>query len=116
MSQWARLSLKAKENNTIDLPPIVESNSRILVTKLFTKKRVNLKALTRTLRSMWRLVQNFEVQDSSSNTVLIIFKDEIDPQKLLVQGRWTFDKYLIGLYKPTGEKFVDDATFDRASF
>lgn len=48
--------------------------------------------------------------------MLIIFKDEIDPQKLLVQGRWTFDKYLIGLYKPTGEKFVDDATFDRASF
>ncbi|KAL0013942.1 hypothetical protein SO802_001011 [Lithocarpus litseifolius] len=58
----------------------------------------------------------FEVRDLGSNTVLIIFYDETDPQKLLVQGPWTFDKYLIGLYKPTGEESVDDATFYKTAF
>ena len=114
--QWAHLSLKAKENHTIDLPPIVECNSRILVAKLFTKRRVNLEAHTRTPWSMWRSIQIFEVRDLWSNMVLIIFDDESAPQKLLMQGSWTFDKYLIGLYKPTSEESVDDATFDRASF
>lgn len=50
-----------------------------------------------------------------NHTVLIIFEDEFAPQKLLVQGPWTFDKYMIGFYKPMGEESVDDATFDRAS-
>ena len=114
--QWARLSLKAKENQTIDLPPAVECNSRILVAKLFTKRKVNLEALTRTLRSMGRSIQTFEVRDLGSNTVLLIFEDESVPQKLMMQGLWIFDKYLIGLNKPLGDESVEDATFDRASF
>ena len=65
---------------------------------------------------MWRSVRTLEVRDLGSNTVLIIFDDETDPQKLLVQGPWTFDKYLIGLYKPIGEESVDDATFDKTAF
>ena len=101
-NQWAQLSLKAKENNTIDLPPTVENNSCVLVAKLFTRRKVNLEALTRTLRSMWRSIQTFEVRDLGSNTVLLIFEDESVPQKLMTQGPWTFDKYLIGLYKPLG--------------
>nr|XP_023915780.1 uncharacterized protein At4g02000-like [Quercus suber] len=115
-TQWARFSLKTKESSTIDLPPMVESHNHILVAKLFTKRRVNLEALTKTLRSMWRSVRSFEVRDLGSNTVLIIFEDETDPQKLMVQGPWTFDKYLVGLYRPTGEELVDDATFDKTTF
>lgn len=62
------------------------------------------------------MVQTFEVRDLRSNTMLIIFDVEADSQKLLIQGPWTFDKYLIGLYKPTGKESVDDATFFKASF
>lgn len=65
---------------------------------------------------MWHSIQTFEVRDLGSITVLIIFEDESTPQKLLMQGPWTFDKYLIGLYKPLGEESVEDATFDRALF
>ena len=65
---------------------------------------------------MWRSIQTFEVRDLGSNTVLLIFEDESVPQKLMTQGPWTFDKYLIGLYKPLGEESVEDATFDRALF
>uniref|UniRef100_A0A7N2LCU4 DUF4283 domain-containing protein n=1 Tax=Quercus lobata TaxID=97700 RepID=A0A7N2LCU4_QUELO len=65
---------------------------------------------------MWRSMKNFEVRDLGSNTVLIIFDNDADPQKIIVQGLWTFDKYLIVLYKLVGEESVDDATFDYASF
>nr|POE75241.1 hypothetical protein CFP56_14276 [Quercus suber] len=85
-TKWERLSLKAKEHDTVDLPLVIESNSRVLVAKLFTKRRVNLEALTRTLRSMWRTVQTFEVHDLGSNTTLIRFDNDADPQKILSQG------------------------------
>ena len=48
--------------------------------------------------------------------VLIIFEDDADPQKIIAQGPWTFDKYVIGLYKPVGEESLDDAAFDYTSF
>ena len=65
---------------------------------------------------MWQSVMNFEVWDLGSNMVLIIFDDDADPQKIIAQGPWTFDKYVIGLYKPVGEESVDDAAFDYTSF
>lgn len=115
-SQWAQLLLKAKETSTVDLPLVMENNSRVLVAKLFTKRRVNLEALKWTLRSMWRSTKDFEVRDLGFNTVLLIFEEEADTQRILAQGPWTFDKYLIGLYKPKGDESANDATFNHASF
>ncbi|KAL0007876.1 hypothetical protein SO802_009378 [Lithocarpus litseifolius] len=112
----ARLSLSAKESQMVTLTPVIENNSRVLVAKLFTKRKVNAEALSRTLKSMWRSVQDFEIRDLGSNIVLIIFSEEADTHKILSQQPWSFDKYLIGLYKPTAEESVDDAKFDRASF
>ena len=37
-------------------------------------------------------------------------------QKILSQGPSSFDKYLIGLYKPGSKESVNDANFDTASF
>ncbi|XP_075675072.1 uncharacterized protein LOC142644317 [Castanea sativa] len=114
--RWARLSLHSTEQKLVNLTPEIESNNKVLVAKLFTKRRVNVEALSRTLRSMWRSIQNFEVRDLGLNTVLILFDNETDPMKILAQGPWSFDKYLIGLYKPKEEESVDDATFTNASF
>ncbi|KAK7830730.1 hypothetical protein CFP56_027998 [Quercus suber] len=91
----ASLSLNTKEAQTVSLAPDVVNNSRILVARLFTKRRVNVETLVRTLKSMWRPVQNFEVRDLGSNTVLIIFDDDAALMKILTQGPWSFDKYLI---------------------
>ena len=38
----------------VTLAPNVESNSKVLVYKLFTKCRVNMEAPSRTVKSMWR--------------------------------------------------------------
>ncbi|KAK7816569.1 hypothetical protein CFP56_043912 [Quercus suber] len=101
----------------------MENNSRVLVAKLFTKRRVNLEALTRTLRSMWRSAKDFELRDLGSNTVLLIFEDEADTQRILAQGPWTFDKYLIaeaidatlGIVEHVDTSTTEGVTFDPAS-
>ena len=83
VGQCARLSLQTKEYQTISLTSEVEDNSKTLVAKLFTKLRINIEALSRTLKSMWRFVQDFEVRDLTANTVLLLFMDEADTQKIL---------------------------------
>lgn len=87
-----------------------------LVAHLFTKHRVSIEALSRMLRSIWCSVQNFEIQDLGSNTALLLIENEADSLKILAQGSWSFDKYLMGLYKPKEDESVDDTTFDGVSF
>lgn len=60
--------------------------------------------------------QDFEVRDLASNTVLLLFTHEADANKVISQGPWSFDKYLIGLYQPSTSESVDDAKFDTSSF
>lgn len=114
--QWAKLSLNTQESQTVPLASDIEDNSKFLVAKLFTKRRASMEALSRTLKSMWRSIQDFELRDLKSNTVLILFSSEADSLKILDQQPWSFDKYLIGFYKPTVEESIDDAKFNSASF
>ena len=90
--QCVRLLLHTEECQTIPLTSVIEHNSRVLVAKLFTKRRVNVESLARTLKSMWRFAQDFEVRDLTQNTVLQLFTLESDVQKILSQGPWTFAK------------------------
>ncbi|KAK7855445.1 hypothetical protein CFP56_027770 [Quercus suber] len=43
---------------------------------------------------MWRDGGNFDVRDLGNNTAMLIFDDEDDPQWILMQRPWSFDKYL----------------------
>ena len=112
----ASLSLNTKEAQTVSLALDIVNNSRILVAQLFTKCHVNVEALVQTLKSMWHSIQNFEVRDLGSNTVLIIFDDDTVSMKIFTQGPWSFDKYLIGLYKPKDDESTNDAIFLHTSF
>ena len=75
-----------------------------------------MEAITCTLQSMWRSGGAFEIRELGSNTALLLFDDEVNVQRILLQGPWTFDKYLIGVYRPGNDAVVEDAVFDRASF
>ena len=94
---WARLSLNTKEGQTVELMDDVIDNSKTLVAKFFTKCRTNLDAINHSLKSMWRSRGAFEIQDLEDNTDLIIFED-VDVNRILMQGLCYFDKYSIRLY------------------
>nr|POE92280.1 hypothetical protein CFP56_57118 [Quercus suber] len=74
------------------------------------KRRINLEAAVKTLKSMWRDGGNFDVRDLGNNTAMLIFDDEDDPQWILMQRPWSFDKYLIGLFCPDEAATVEDET------
>lgn len=77
---WARLSINARESQNINLSNNEVDNSKVLVAKFFTKRRINLEATTRTLKSMWRSRRSFDVRDFGNNMAMISFEDEDDPK------------------------------------
>ena len=90
-------------------------NSKTLVAKFFTKRHPNMEAIDQTLRSMGRSGGSSKTRDLVENTVLL-FEDVADANRIFLQGPWSFNKYLMGLYRPGEEATVHGAMFDRASF
>lgn len=114
--KWDRFSLNQKESQTVSLTPDVTGDGRVLVAKFFTKRHINMEVVFRTLKSMWKTEKSFDIRDLGSNTAMIIFYDEDDLDCILLCGPWSFDKYLLGLYKPGKNEAVKNASFDKASF
>ena len=98
--RWAKLSLNTKETQMVNLSTNVVVNSRVLVAKFFTKRRINLEAVTRTLKIMWRSGGSFDIRNLGNNTVMLLFDNEDDPKRILMQGPWSFNKYMVGLFHP----------------
>lgn len=47
---------------------------------------------------------------------MILFDNEDDLDHILMRGPWSFDKYLLGLYKLGKKEAIKNASFDRESF
>lgn len=115
-SKWDRLSLNQIEIQIVALTPTVTGNGKALVAKFFTKRRINMEAVLCTLKSMWKTEKSFDIWDLGSNMVLVLFDEEYDLDHILMRGPWSFEKYLLGLYKLEKNEAVKHARFDRASF
>ena len=114
--KWDCLSLNQKESQTVPLTPEVTGDGKVLVAKFFTKRHINIEAVFWTLKSMWKIEKSFNIHDLGSNTTMILFNNEDDLDHILMRGPWSFDKYLLGLYKPGKNEAVKNASFDRESF
>ena len=61
------------------------------------------------LKSVWKTEKSFDIRDLGSNMVLILFNEEYNLDHILMRGPWSFDKYLLGLYKLERNKSVKNA-------
>ena len=114
--RWAKLSLNTKETQMVNLSTNVVENSRVLVAKFFTKWRIGLETITRTRKIMWKSGRSFDIRDLGNHIVMLLFDDEDDPKRILIQGPRSFDKFMVGLFHPGEVATVEDTMFDTASF
>ena len=114
--RWVKLSFNTKETQTVNLSTNVVENSEILVAKFFTKLRINLEAFMRMLRIMWRSGESFDIRDLGNNTVMLLFADEDVLKCIHMQGPWSFDIYMVGLFHLGEVAIVEDTRFDTTSF
>ena len=115
-NKWAKLKLSERAGCEVDLATPGVDQGLVLVGKFCTKRRVNLEAIGRALISVWRTKRDFEVSDLGENRVLMMFQEKEDLDRVLLQGLWSFDKYILLLHKLEVGESLQNLTFKDAAF
>ena len=79
-----RLSLSEEEGRKVDISRNKKVGRFVLVAKFLTQRAVNIKAVARTFRPIWRTRSELEVSDAKNNIVLLDFKLEVDMEKVIM--------------------------------
>nr|POE87191.1 hypothetical protein CFP56_74809 [Quercus suber] len=76
--QYEKLNLTKHKGDEVVLDDQIATEGWIVAGKFLTKRRINLEAVIKALKPIWKTSENFEVQDTSDNTVLFSFQNEED--------------------------------------
>ena len=113
--RWQKLSLLVNEGNKVDLTVKKKEGEHVLAAKFLTHRNVNLEAVARTFRPIWRTRGSFEVNDAGNNMVLFDFEFEVDAVKVLMGELWTFDRHLVVLERYDGSTPIQNLQFKSTS-
>uniref|UniRef100_A0A7N2LPZ3 DUF4283 domain-containing protein n=1 Tax=Quercus lobata TaxID=97700 RepID=A0A7N2LPZ3_QUELO len=86
--RWKKLSLLEVEGKKHDLSKEKKTAEYVLAAKSFTRRSINVEAVARTFRPLWRTKRNFEVSMAGDNVVLITFEWEVDAEKVIQGEPW----------------------------
>ena len=108
---WTCSSLFEHEGEVFTFENQVCRKEYTLMAKFFTKHAININAVARTLKPLWRTKQDFEIQDMGNHILLFVFENELDDNRVLLGKPWSFDKYLVVL-----RRYKDDSSLRRLRF
>ena len=114
--QWQKLTLSVNEDKKVDLMAKKKAGEHVLAAKFLTHQNVNLEAVARTFRPIWRTRGSFEVNEAGNNMVLLDFEFEVDAVKVLMGEPWTFDRHLVVLERYDGSTPIQNLQFKSTSF
>ena len=115
-SMWETFSLTEHEDDIFDLDPSLESPAFVLAAKFFTRRTVNVEAIARTFKPLWKTARGFTVKDMGENRMVFTFEDEVDLERVLLNEPWTYDKYLVILQRVDSDVSIDSMVFSTVPF
>lgn len=113
---WKKFSLSDKEGLNVDLANASQQSENILAAKFLTSRVLNMEAIARTFKPLWKTRHDFAVQDLGGNKVAFVFEDAMDLERVLVNEPWTYDKFLVVFQRVHGDGPIQDSRFFHASF
>jgi hypothetical protein len=115
-NMWQRLSLNEIEGDRFNLRSSTQTVSYFLAAKFYTRRVINVEAVTRTFKPLWRTERGFSVRDMGDNILLFEFEDEADMERVLFSEPWSYDKYLIAFRKVVEDVEIEKVVFDQVTF
>ena len=115
-NRWRKLSLSEKEGEKLDLKDKKKEQNFVLAAKFFTRRSLNVEAVAKTFRPLWRIRDNFEVSDAGNNCLLFVFQSKEDIQKVLLGEPWSFDRHIVVFQRFNPSIPVEALKFDRVCF
>ncbi|XP_030923483.1 uncharacterized protein LOC115950424 [Quercus lobata] len=110
------LTLSAKEGERVVLPKKLTKAENMLAAKFLTKRALNVEAVARTFRQLWRTKESFYVSNARNNVLLFEFNLDINTEKVLQGEPWSFDRHLVILQRFNGSKAIKDLEFRVCAF
>ena len=114
--QWNSLSLSEKEGEDLCLKKDRQSKEFIIAAFFLTRRVLNMEAVARTFKPLWRAENGFKIQREGDHKVLFIFDNNEDVDRILSNEPWSFDKSLVVTQRFDRNSSVEELSFDKASF
>ena len=114
--QWERLSLTEEEGSTYKSETLEQGSGHAIAAKFFTRRVLNMEAIARTFKFVWRTKRGFEVKDMGNHVVLFIFEDAVDAERVIMGEPWSYDKFLVSLQRLNKSVPVKELRFNMTRF
>nr|POE86241.1 hypothetical protein CFP56_07049 [Quercus suber] len=95
LSSWNRFTLSDKETSHVHLTRRGDNPEFVLAAKFLTKRALNVEAIGRTFKSLWKSRKEFKIRDVGNHVVLFVFQTDTDAERVLMNEPWSFVKYLV---------------------
>ena len=113
---WKKLSLTEKEGEKLDLSKLKKTQVFVLAAKFFTRRSLNVEAVAKTFRPLWRTRKAFEVSEARENRLVFAFQTAEDVEKVLMGEPWSFDRHLVVFQRYDLSTPIEDLNFSKVAF
>ena len=94
---WNCLSLSEREGDDICIKRDRCSTEHLIAAFFLTKRALNMDAVARTFKPLWRVDNGFTVSNEGAHKVVFSFDSSEDVDRILSGEPWSFDKSLVVL-------------------
>ena len=113
---WTKFSLSEKEELGFVLPKLQRKNEFMIVAKFLTPRVLNMDAVGRTFKRVWRCSDGFMIRNMNEHQMLFGFDDERDVNQILMNQPWSFDKHLVVVMRFEKDIPLKSLSFNIAMF
>ena len=110
---WKKLTITEEENEGISLGSdsthtAQELGKNCLLMQILTQRSINIEALRKTMRMIWKPNKGVLISDVEEDLFLVEFGDKRDKQKVLDMSPWSYEKNLVLLQDFDGDAVPKD--------
>ena len=110
------MSLSEKQQIEFILPEDHRKGEFTIVAKFLTSRFLQMEAVARTFKQLWRTDGGFKIRNQGYNLVLFVFNSLAEVDKILKSQLCSFDKHLIVMQCCTNDAPAKDLAFDKFLF
>ena len=114
--RWENLTLLEKEHVGYVLPEDHRKGEFMIAAKFLTSRFLQMEAVARTFKQLWRTNRGFRIRNRGNNTILFVFESLDGVDKILKSQPWSFDKHLIVMQRYLGDVPVQEISFTKTPF
>jgi len=97
LKEWKKLSLTNEDGERVRLTKshFSTDEKHILAARFMTRSALNVEAVVRTFKPLWRARKEFVIREAGDHMLLFVFRSDTDAERVLANEPWSFDKHVV---------------------